>query len=125
MRINFANMWDTPEPTEPAEQIHPWPRAVAMSEEDKHLFLQRLAQKIGERHLQAVAFIFFSSLAPVKFIGSQALLFLRPLLSTIVKTADLQALFCLLEEEGRLEELLELLEGPDAPASIPPESTNP
>ena len=124
MGINWANMWslesDTPEAK--AEQTL-WPFEHSLSPAEQREFLERAAHTIVKRRLTAPALLFLESLRPLSFIGSQALLVLRPLLGLALSGCSLQALLNLLEERQGVERLLELIERYDR--ELPAETSSP
>ncbi len=115
MGINWSNMWSLPEePTLlqgrslPERQTIGTDGLSALS--DERLLMQRAARAIVRRRLSAPALLFLESMRPLSFIGSQALLVLRPLLSLAVEPNEFQALFHTLEDRRNFEEFLRLIE---------------
>jgi hypothetical protein len=81
-----------------------------LTDEDK-AFLDELADGVAKRKLTPAAVFFLESVKPLGWVGSQMLLFLRPIVSIIwpdpQKWDRLQAL---LERRGAIELLLRRLE---------------
>ena len=81
-----------------------------LSDEDK-AFLDELADGVARRKLTPAAVFFLESVKPLGWVGSQMLLFLRPIVSIVwpdpQKWDRLQAL---LERRGSIELLLRRLE---------------
>jgi hypothetical protein len=73
--------------------------------------LDELADAIVRRHLATPALFFLESMRPLSFVGSQMMLFLRPMISVIwtdpKRWDQLQAV---LEQRGSVEELARRLE---------------
>jgi hypothetical protein len=81
-----------------------------LTDEDK-AFLDELADGVARRKLTPAAVFFLESVKPLGWVGSQMLLFLRPIVSVVwpdpQKWDRLQAL---LERRGTIELLLRRLE---------------
>ena len=73
--------------------------------------LDELADAIARRHLATPALFFLESMRPLSFVGSQMMLFLRPMISVVwhdpKRWDQLQRV---LEERGSVEELARRLE---------------
>ena len=115
MGINWSNMWAIPE--EPSlSQGRSLPEGQPIETDglsacrDERLLMQRAARAIVRRRLSAPALLFLESMRPLSFIGSQALLVLRPLLSLAVEPNEFQALYHTLEDRRNFEEFLRLIE---------------
>lgn len=72
--------------------------------------LRRIAAGICQRRMAAPALLALESLRPLGFIGSQALVALRPFLETAVQPSDIQRLVAILERRSGIEELMKIIE---------------
>lgn len=83
----------------------------ASLDDDERALLDDLADGIVRRRLTAAALFFFESMKPLGFIGSQAMVFFRPIISIVwsdpVRYDRLQKV---LEKRGSIELLLRRLE---------------
>ncbi len=83
----------------------------ASLDDDQRALLDDLADGIVRRRLTPAALFFFESMKPLGFIGSQAMVFFRPIISIIwsdpVRYDQLQTV---LEKRGSIELLLRRLE---------------
>jgi hypothetical protein len=83
---------------------------AALAPDDRAL-LDRVADELARRRLAAAALFFLESLAPLGFVGSQAMHFLRPLVGALVADAGpWDRLARLLERRGAVELLVRRLE---------------
>lgn len=90
---------------EPAARLE-----AALTDEERAL-LDHLADGIARRRLTSAALFFLESMKPVGFLGSQAMVFLRPIVAVVwsdpVRWDQLQRI---LEKRGSIELLLRRLE---------------
>lgn len=84
------------------------PADVLTPEEDA--LLGRVAEGIVRRGMSLPALMTLEAMAPLQFIGSQALVALRPLIEVAVPAADLEMVMRLCEKRGAVARLCELLE---------------
>ena len=79
--------------------------------DDERALLDQLADGIASRRLTPAALFFLESVKPLGFVGSQMMIFLRPMISVIwtnpTRWDQLQAI---LEKRGSIELLLRRLE---------------
>ena len=80
-----------------------------LGEADREL-LRRLALAIVARRMSMPALLFLQSVRPLNYVGSQALTFLRPFLTTLFKTADYDRLAAILERREGIGALVEGIE---------------
>lgn len=81
-----------------------------LSDDDKAL-LDKLADGLAKRRLLAAALFFFESMKPLGFLGSQAMLFFRPMVQMVwTDPATYDRLIRILEQRGSIELLLRRLE---------------
>jgi hypothetical protein len=90
------------EPGEPRE-----PRELAP--EDQAL-LDAVARAVARRRLETPAILFLESVRPLNFVGSQALVFLEPLLTSIFHWAQYERFTQLVSERENLERLTRAIE---------------
>jgi hypothetical protein len=73
--------------------------------------LDELADAIVRRHLATPALFFLESMRPLSFVGSQMMLFLRPMIALVwTNPARWDQLQRVLEQRGSVEELARRLE---------------
>lgn len=85
------------------------PETVAWSLEDQAL-LERIAEAVVQRGMAAPATVFLESLAPMNFVGSQALQVLAPLLEVVLDAKTLDQAARLLERRDTVDRLVRLIE---------------
>jgi hypothetical protein len=79
--------------------------------DDERALLDQLADGIARRRLTPAALFFFESMKPMGFVGSQMMVFLRPMISVIWSNpARWDQIQALLEKRGSIELLLRRLE---------------
>ncbi|MBM4030300.1 MAG: hypothetical protein FJ291_00770 [Planctomycetes bacterium] len=72
--------------------------------------LASLALAIAKRRMAGPAILFLESLKPLSYIGSQAMLFLRPFLTPLLNTERYDRLAEILERREGIEELVKAIE---------------
>lgn len=72
--------------------------------------LERIADAIVKRGMAAPAMVFFESLGPMNFLGSQALHFLTPIIEFAFDPKEVQQVACLLERRDTIARLITLIE---------------
>jgi len=72
--------------------------------------LARLAAKVVARQMAGPAILFLESVRPLNYIGSQALVFLRPFLEPFFNPADTRRLAQILERRAGLRALVRAIE---------------
>ncbi len=117
--MNLQNMWSlAPEPLDPTQG------------ERVEALIQRVATEVVRRRLTAPAVLVLESARPLCFLGSQALVFLDPLVRAFLNAPDYDLLVRILEDRSRVERLIEVIEDleearrPDDP-SHQPDSAHP
>ncbi len=79
--------------------------------EDERAFLDKLADGLMRRRLGTPAMFFLESMKPLGFLGSQAMIVFRPIVSVVLSSPDgYDRLTRLLERRGSIELLLRRLE---------------
>lgn len=82
----------------------------SLSEEDREL-LDKLAEGVVKRSMTPVAVFFLESMKPLGYVGSQLMVFLRPVIQSIWSNpATYDRLAHILEKRGSLELLLRRIE---------------
>ncbi len=85
------------------------PESMALSSEDQAL-LDRIAEAVVQRGMAAPATVFLESLAPMNFVGGQALQVLAPLLEVVLDAKTLDQAARLLERRDTVDRLVALIE---------------
>jgi len=80
-----------------------------LTEADRALLAQ-LALAIARRRMAGPAILFLESLRPLGYLGSQAMLFLRPFLTPLLNTERYDRLAEILERREGIEELVKAIE---------------
>ena len=73
-------------------------------------WLEAIAGKVVQRGLTAPALMVLESARPLNFVGSQVLVFFRPLISLVVAPERCDEAAALLEKRGCIEALIETIE---------------
>lgn len=82
--------------------------------EADHELLDRLAGAIVIRGMAVPALLFLGSVRPLSSLGSQALVFLRPFLTPLLKPADYDRTAAILERREGVGLLVEAIEAAEA-----------
>lgn len=72
--------------------------------------IERLAAETVRRRLAAPVLLALESTKPLTFLGSQALVFLEPLVRTFLNPGDYDLFIRLLEDRAQVERLLEAID---------------
>jgi len=80
-----------------------------LTEEDRAL-LRRVAVTIDRRGMSAAAIFFLESLRPLNYIGSQAMVFLRPFLTMIFSQPEYEQLTAIMEHREGIRALVDEIE---------------
>jgi hypothetical protein len=80
-----------------------------LTDEDKEL-LDKLARGIVSRRLAAPSIMFLESVKPLNFLGSQVMLFFRPIVATIFPTTSYDRMEVVLEKRQSIEWLIVRIE---------------
>lgn len=83
---------------------------MELSADQRDLLIEKLAQKLSSWGLSAPAILFLEANKPLSFIGSQALLFLQPLLGFLLGDEIIGGYAQLFEDQANVERLLHSLE---------------
>lgn len=89
-------------------------KAEAFTSEDLAL-LDRVADAVVKRGMAAPATVFFESLGPMNFLGSQALYFLSPIVEWAFNVREVEQVARLLERRDTISRLITLIDTKSAP----------
>ena len=88
--------------------------AWSVSPERQKELIEKLARKIVEMRLTTPAIFLLESSKPLSFIGSQALVFLQPVVQAVFPFKEYQEIAVMLEERKNVEKLIVAIERLDA-----------
>ncbi len=77
---------------------------------DDLVLLERIANAVVTRGMEAPATVFLESLGPMNFLGSQALHFLAPILEFALNVKELEQAARLLERRDTIARLISIIE---------------
>jgi len=80
----------------------------ALSAEDRAL-LERIARAVVQRRMTGPALLLLESLRPLNYVSSQLLLFLAPLVGSVVSTRDYDRMARMLEHRESLQILIDTI----------------
>ncbi len=72
--------------------------------------LERIAGEIALRRMQAPAVLFLETVRPLNFVGSQAMVFLQPLVGAAFSTVQWERVARMLEQREVIELLIQRIE---------------
>lgn len=75
---------------------------------------EKIARKIVEREMTVPAIMLLEMVKPLSFLGSQALVFLNPIVSLVVSSGDYYRFVRLMEERENIEKLAVAIEEENA-----------
>jgi len=78
--------------------------------EEDHRLIRRLARTIDRRGMSAPAILFLESVRPLNYIGSQAMVFLRPFLTFLFSPQDVERLAQIVERREGIHAIIEAIE---------------
>jgi len=87
--------------------------ARELTEEKREELLDRIAQEVVERNLTAPAVFLLEVARPFTFLGSQAMVFMEPIIQSIFNWQNYTYVRRLLEDRKNLDELLVRIEDYD------------
>lgn len=76
------------------------------SPERQQELLEKIAHQIVKRKLTVPAIMFFESVKPLSFIGSQAMVFLQPMVQAFLNRREYDEITLMMEERENVEKLL-------------------
>ena len=85
------------------------PQAEQVTAEEEVL-LEKVAGGVVRRRLEVPAEMFLESVRPLSFLGSQALVFLQPILAIVLNPTEIEKFSRLLEKRAALPRLVALIE---------------
>jgi hypothetical protein len=84
------------------------------SPERQKELLAKIADQIVKRKLTTPAILFFESVKPLSFVGSQALVFLQPIIQAFLNRREYDEIVLMMEERENVEKLLLEIENQEA-----------
>jgi hypothetical protein len=76
------------------------------SPERQKELLEKIADQIVKRKMTVPAIMFFESIKPLSFVGSQALVFLQPIIQAFLNRREYDEIVLMMEERENVEKLL-------------------
>ncbi len=89
------------------------PERMSLPEAEEAV-LDKLAEKVVQRHMAMPAILFLESVKPLNYIGSQAMVFFEPIVQSVFNFRDYDTLRSALEKRQTIEILLLRIEKYDA-----------
>jgi len=86
------------------------PFEVDLSSEERDRWIERTAEEVVRRRLEAPVALFLEMHRPLSFLGSQALIVLTPLLGVFVGVENVLKLSRVLEDPRNVERLVNRIE---------------
>ena len=86
---------------------------IPSPERQKEL-LAKIADQIVKRKMTTPAILFFESVKPLSFVGSQALVFLQPIVQAFLNRKEYDEIVLMMEERDNVEKLLLEIENQEA-----------
>ncbi len=77
-----------------------------MEQKEIDEFIHKMAVEIVDRHMAAPAIVVLESSKPLSFLGSQALVFLNPIISMVANFQSYDKYVELLSERANIEKLI-------------------
>lgn len=77
--------------------------------------MERIAEVVVKRGMAAPATIFFESMGPMNFLGSQALHFLAPIIDCVCSAKEVEQVARLLERRDTVTRLIAIIDAKSAP----------
>ncbi len=78
--------------------------------ERKRALLEKLAQEIVDRRLAVPAILFLETVKPLSFLGSQALIFIEPIVQSIFSFKSYREVTLMMENRENVELLMQEIE---------------
>jgi hypothetical protein len=78
--------------------------------ERKRALIEKLAQEIVDRRLGVPAIMFLETVKPLSFLGSQALIFVEPIIQSIFSFKSYREITLMLENRENVELLMQEIE---------------
>jgi hypothetical protein len=83
---------------------------VEIPPERKKALIEKLAKEIVERRLAVPAIMFLETVKPLSFLGSQALIFIEPIVQSIFSFRSYRELTLMMENRENVELLMQEIE---------------
>jgi hypothetical protein len=77
---------------------------------DLDAFMDALAREVVQRRLAPLVTLLLASGLPLSFLASQVMIFAEPVIQTLFPTRSYKRLISLMEERGRVEQLLRAID---------------
>jgi len=84
------------------------------SPERQKELLAKIADQIVKRKMTTPAILFFESVKPLSFVGSQALVFLQPIIQAFLNRREYDEIVLMMEDRENVEKLLLEIENQEA-----------
>ncbi|MBM3331284.1 hypothetical protein FJY68_05440 [candidate division WOR-3 bacterium] len=84
--------------------------ASDISVERREVILTKIAQKVVDLKLAPVAIVMLESSKPLSFVGSQLMVFLQPVVTSIFPFHQYDEVAALMEDRANVEELIQRIE---------------
>ncbi len=84
--------------------------------EQQRQWMDKLARKVVARGLTVPAILLLESIQPLGFVGSQAVVFFKPIISLVFRPEFCDEVARLLEKRSALRDLMQMIERCDAEA---------
>ena len=94
------------------------PKERPLADEQRE-WLDRIAQAVVRRGMTGPAILLLESVKPLNFVGAQALLFFKPVISMLFAPERCDEVAALLEKRQSLEILMQMIERHDAARRSP------
>ncbi len=96
--------------SDPAEPVRDVYSAEDIPEERQNELIDKIAKELVERQMTVPAIITLQTLKPVSFLGSQFLIFAKPIVDIIIPIASYKEVAVLFESPDNVERLLKRIE---------------
>jgi hypothetical protein len=100
-------------------EVNPWAKTAPppegdVTEEEQRRLIEKIAEEVVARGLAAPAIFLLESSKPFSFLGSQALVFLSPIVKSFLNLRSYDVLTEMLEDRTNVERLLQEIERREA-----------
>ncbi len=77
-----------------------------ISEERKKILINKIARRIVDLRLSAVAIVFLESSKPLTFLGNQLMIFMQPFYRALFSYQEYEEIAAMLEDRDNIERLI-------------------
>ena len=91
------------------DEDHPPPEEEPSGDEDERI-IAKTARALVDRRLAAPAIFVLESMRPLSFVASQGMLFLQPIVESILTIPEYQSFQRMLEDRENIDRLVEQIE---------------